>query len=214
MGMIQGSTGRALVLTASLLAAPGCAPFGDTVWGPRVPSTRSVVVDGQVWTVDNRRGRIQIRSARGRPNTVRVDRATRVVYRQRSYPVDALERGDVVRIWLEVDARGDAWADRVEVRESVRERFDRYGNDAGDRYDDGRYGAGRVERLDGRIGELNLRNGYFTVDQGFNRSVAVYFPDQLDRNEYRRVERLRRGDRVRADVRPISGTEAELVRLR
>src|SRR5687767_2397214 len=144
MGMIQGSTGRALVLTASLLAAPGCAQWGDTGWGPRVPAARSVVVDGQVWSVDSRRGRLQVRSGRGRTNVVNVDRATRVVYRRRNYPVDALERGDVVRIWVEVDARGDAWADRVEVRESVRERYDRYGDDARYEYGDGRNDA-RVE---------------------------------------------------------------------
>jgi hypothetical protein len=211
MGMIQGSTGRALMLTASLLAAPGCAPFGDTVWGPRLPSARSAVIDAQVWAVDSRRGRLQVRSGRGGTRTLNVDRATRVTYRQRNYPVDALERGDVVRIWLEVDGRGDAWADRVEVRESVRERYDRYGDDRYG-YDDRRY-ENRVERVEGRVGEVNLRSGYFTVVQG-DRSVAVYFPDGLDRNEYRRVEQLRRGDRVRADVRPISGNEAELVRMR
>jgi hypothetical protein len=212
MGMIQGSTGKALVLTASLLAAPGCAPFGDTGWGPQGPAARSAVIDGQVWAMDGRRGRLQVRSGSGRTSTLNVDRATRVTYRRRSYPVDALERGDVVRVWVEVDGRGDAWAERVEVRESVRERYDRYDDDRYG-YDDGQY-QNRVERVEGRVGEVNLRNRYFTVEQGSARSLAVYLPQALDRNEYRRVERLRRGDRVRADVRPLSGNEAELVRMR
>jgi hypothetical protein len=213
MGMIQGSAGRALVLTATLLAAPSCAPYGDTIWGPRAPSARSAVIDGEVSAVDARRGQIRVRSNRGRTNTLNVDRATRVLYQRRSYPLDALERGDVVRVWVEVDGRGEAWADRVEVRESVRERYDRYGYD--DRYgtDDPRY-QNRVELVEGRVGEVNLRNGYFTIEQGFNRSLAVYFPEGIDRDEYRRVGRLRRGDRVRADVRTLSGNEAELVRLR
>jgi hypothetical protein len=213
MGMIQGSTGRALVITASLLALPGCAPFGDTVWGPRLPSARNAVIDGEVWAVDDRRGRLQVRSGGGRTRTLTVDRATRVLYRQRSYPLQALERGDVVRVWLEVDGRGDAWADRVEVRESVRERYDRYGDDDRYGYDDGRY-QGRVERIEGRVGDVSLRDGYFTIEQGFNGSVAVYFGDRLDRDAYRRLERLRRGDRVRADIRLLSGNEAELVRFR
>jgi hypothetical protein len=213
MGRIQGSTGRALVLTASLLAFPGCAPFGDTVWGSRLPSARSRVIDGEVWTVDGRRGRLQLRSGWGRTSTVNVDRATRVVYRQRSYPVQSLERGDVVRVWLEVDGRGDAWADRVEVRESVRDRYDRDGYEDRYGYDDGRY-QGRIERVEGRVGQVNLRERYFTLEQGLNRSIAVYFGDGLDRNEYRRLEELRRGARVRADVRLISGNEAELVRFR
>ena len=71
----------------------------------------------------------------------------------------------------------------------------------------------RVERLDGRVGEVNLRQGYFTVEQGRER-VAVRIPNGLDRNELRKVERLRRGDRVDVDVRTISGDEAELVRVR
>lgn len=213
MGMIQGSRGRALVLTASLLAVPGCAPFGETGWGARIPSARSLVLDGQVWSVDGRRGRVQVRSERGRTSAFNVDRATRVEYRRRSYPVNALERGDVVRVWLEVDPRGDAWADRVEVRESVRERYGSRGRDDRGRDERGR-SQERVERIEGRISGVNLRGGYFTVDQGFNRSVDVHFADGLDRNEYRKVERLRRGDRVRADVRPLSGNEAELIKLR
>jgi hypothetical protein len=214
--MIQGSTGRALVLTASLIAAPGCAPFGDAGWGLRLPAGRSAVMDGEVWSVDGRRGRVQVRSSRGRSNTLYVDRATRVTYRRRSYGVEALERGDIVRVWLDVDGRGEAWADRIEVLESVRERYDRYGYD---RYDDdedradGRY-ATPVGRIEGRVGEVDLRNGYFTVEQGFGRSVAVYVPGALDRNEFRRVQQLRRGDRVRAEVRPLSGNEAELLRMR
>jgi hypothetical protein len=207
MGVIQGSTGRALVLTASLLAAPGCAPFGDTIWGPRIPSARNVVIDGQIAAFDGRRGRIQVRSDRGRTNTINVDHATRVVYRRRSYPVDA--RGDLVRIWVEVDSRGDAWADRVEVRQSVRERYgDR------DRSEDRGRREERVQRIEGRVGDLNLRNGYFTVDQGFNRAVDVYFHDELDRNEYRKIERLRRGDRIQAEVRLLPGNDAELIRMR
>ena len=214
MGVIQGSTGKALVLTASLLAGSGCAPYGDAIWGPRAPAARSAVIDGQVWSVDARRGRLQVRNARGRTNTMYVDRATRVLYRRRSYAVDALERGDVVRVWVEVDGRGDAWADRVEVRESVRERYDRYGDDryGGYGYED-RY-RNRIERIEGRVAEVNLRSGYFTLDQGASRTLAVYLPEQLARDEARRIERLRRGERVRADVRPISGTEAELVGLR
>jgi hypothetical protein len=162
-------------------------------------------VDGEIRSVDTRRGRLQLRTATGRTNTVWVDRATRVVYGRRSYPVDALDRGDVVRIWLEVDSRGEAWADRVEVRRSARDRYGRYG--------DGRE-WGRVERLNGRVVEVSLRDGYFVVDPGADRAVVVYVPRGLDRDAYRRLERLRRGDRVTADVRLLSGEEAELVRLR
>ena len=49
------------------------------------------------------------------------------MYRRREYALGALERGDLVRVYVEVDRRGEAWADRVDVRESVNERRrDRY----------------------------------------------------------------------------------------
>ena len=203
-----------MVLTASLLAAPGCSPI---IGGRESSPTGSRVLDGQVWAVDSRRGRLQVRSTAGRTNTLNVDRATRVMYRRRSYPMDALERGDMVRVWLEVDRRGDAWADRVEVRQSVRERYDRYGDDEY-AYDDRRRAQSRaqsrVERLEGRVRDVSVGSGYFTVEEAGDHVVAVYFPPAIDPGELRRIERLRSGDRVRADVRPLSGSEAELVRMR
>lgn len=210
MGKIQGSTGKALVLTASLLTAPGCAQWGDGRWAPQSYGVRTVVVDGEVRSVDARRGRLQLLSDRGRVTTVRVDRDTRVTYQRRSYPVNALERGDVVRIWVKVDRRGDAWADRVDVRRSVRDRYrDRYG------YDDGYRGGYRIERLVGRVRDLDLRDGYFIVEESRDRTVAVHLPERLDRNELRRVERLRRGDRVELEVRAGSGDDdVELIEFR
>lgn len=210
MDGLQGSRGRALVLAAALLAAPGCARWGDAWGAPRPNSVRTAVIDGQVWSMDRRRGLLQLRGDRGRTHTVLVDDGTRVTYLRRSYPLDVLERGDVVRIWVDVDRRGDAWADRVDVRSSARDRgrYDRYG------YDD-RYGSGRIERLEGRVVEVNLRQRFFTVERDRNRAVLVRVPDRLDRNEMRRLERMRRGDRVRLDVRASSAAdrEAELVRI-
>ena len=68
------------------------------------------------------------RSGRGNRDAGRKRAELRqVVYRRREYALGALERGDLVRVYVEVDRRGEAWADRVDVRESVNERRrDRY----------------------------------------------------------------------------------------
>ena len=128
MGYVTGGTAKALVLTAALLATPGCAQLNDILLDPRHPIDRSVVLEGEIRSVDTRRGRFQVRDERGRgTRTVNVDRGTRIVYRRQEFGLGALERGDIVRVYVEVDRRGEAWADRVDVRRSVNERRrDRY----------------------------------------------------------------------------------------
>lgn len=129
MGYMTGGTAKAIALTAALLATPGCAQLNDILLDPYHPSTaRSVMLEGEIRSVDTRRGRFQVRDERGRGvRTVNVDRATRIVYRRQEFGLGALERGDLVRVYVEVDRRGDAWAERVDVFESVNERRrDRY----------------------------------------------------------------------------------------
>src|SRR5690606_3968352 len=77
--------------------------------------------EGEIRSVDPRRGRMTVRSARLGTRTVHVDRSTRVLYRRTEYTLDALEPGDLVRVHVEVDRDGTAWADRVDVRASVDE---------------------------------------------------------------------------------------------
>ena len=208
MGSIQGGTGRALVLTAALLSGSGCAQITDAIQQPRAGSARSGVIDGEIRSVDPRRGRIQVRSARQGTRTVRVDRSTRVLYRRVEYTVAALEPGDVVRVFVEMDRNGSAWAERVDVRTSADERRDYPGQ------------APRPREhawLDGTVSRMDPGDGWFTVEMRRSQregEVVIYVPEQLDRDDERQLERMRRGDRVEIEVRPISNDEAELVRFR
>lgn len=188
--------GAALLVAAVLVATPGCAQAGG---GVHAPGPARSVIDGEVRSVDVRSGRIQVRDDRGRTRTLRYDRDTRVLYRQRRYRTTALERGDLVRVWVTHDRRGRPWADRVEVRASV---ADRRGTPA------------RVVRVDGTVGQVDARRGYFTVRRARSAPVVVYVPARLGRDDVRRLERLRAGSRVRAEVRPLGAYEAELVRFR
>lgn len=185
-----------LALVGALATASACAPLE----GVAQPTSRSnAVVQGEVRSLDARRGRVQVREDHGRTHTLRYDNRTRVTYGSRQYPVSSLERGDYVRIRVTHDRGGTAWADRIEVRDS---RANRRGSV-----------AGRVERVSGRVANVDTRRGYFTLEQSRTRLV-VHVPRRASSSDARRFDRLRRGDRVSVEVRPLGRNEVELVRFR
>lgn len=188
-------------------AITSCAPLGGLGGLGDVFGGDSMY--GEIRSVDTRRGRIQLREQQGRDRTVRYDNRTRVVYRDRQYPVSSLDRGDQVQVRVEYDRNNTAWAERIDLRSSARagDRDDRRTDRRGDVWSD------RVQRLDGRVQGVDTRRGYFTVTQG-NSRVTVYMPRNARREDIRRFERLRRGERVRADVRAVSRNQAQLVRFR
>jgi hypothetical protein len=187
----------AVVLAGALLfAAPACAQLSGVEGGR--PGARNAFVDGEIRSIDQRRGRLDVRVGSGRTQQYRVDRNTRVVYQQRQYPVSSLGRGDLVRVRLVYDRNGTAWADRIDVRRSTSNRG---------------VAAARAQRLDGVVAGVDRRRGHFTVQSG-RTTVAVYLPARVNASDVRRFEQLRRGDRVRVEVRAVSRDRAELVRFR
>lgn len=188
----------AAALAAVLLTASACAPLDEVLLPTGAGSARSGIVQGEVRSMDARRGRLQVREDYGRTLDLRVDRRTQVTGARRN-SVDAIQRGDLVRVRVTHDRNGTLWADRVEVRDSYR------GSPGGV--------AGRVERLSGRVGAVDTRRGYFTIEQSRDR-VVVHVPRRLSNNDARRFERLRRGDRVNVEVRAFGRNEVELIRFR
>jgi hypothetical protein len=205
MGVMDGGTRRALMLTAALLGAAGCAQIGEAIYTPRAPNARSTVIDGEIRAVDPRRRRVLVRSPRAGTRTVRVDRSTRVLYRRVEYTVDALEPGDLVRVFADVDRSGTAWAERVDVRASVDERRD---------YPDRRAHARDYLWLAGSIVRMDPEEGWFTIDSRREGEIIVYVPDRLDDEDERQLGRMHRGDQVAVEVRMITNDEAELVTFR
>jgi hypothetical protein len=184
---------------ALALGAAACAPIGSTIEDARSPAGRTAYVSGEIQSIDSRSSRIAVREGFGRNRTLHVDRRTRVVYRQRSYPVSSLQRGDLVRVRVAYDRNGRAWADQIEVRESARDR--------------GRQTA-RVQRVDGRVNWIDHRRGSFGVTGSRGGSATVYLPRDASRSDQARFHRLGRGDRIRADVRLVARDRYELVRFR
>jgi hypothetical protein len=188
-------------IAATVMGLSACASVGsamDDVSGSSASVVNGSTISGEVRSIDTRRGRVQIRDDyNGRTATVRYDGRTRVTYGNREYAVSSLERGDYVRVRVGYDRDGNPWADRIEVS---RDRND-------DRYN------GRTVRLDGTVRQVDVRRGYFTL--GDNRDTyLVYVPSRISRDDVRRFERLRRGDRARAEVRVVRRGQAELIRFR
>ncbi|CAN5706912.1 hypothetical protein BH23GEM9_BH23GEM9_17260 [soil metagenome] len=193
-------TRRRAVLTSLLLVAVGaCAPLDHVVGDVLHPNGRSI--DGEIRSLDSRRGRLQVREDYGnRTQTIHYDNRTRILYGQRQYPASSLRRGDHVRVLVTEDRSGNRWAERIDVRSSSREP----------------HASTRIQRLDGRVQSVDTRRGYFAIEQSRNTSVMVYVPQRINSGEARRFQRLRRGDRVRVEVRQAANNSraVELVRFR
>jgi hypothetical protein len=190
-------TARPLMMAVAglMLSATACAPLEDII----VPPGQNSMVEGEVRSLDTRRGRMDIRDDRyGRNRTVRIDDRTRVLDGSRQQPVSTLRRGDYVRVRLSYDRSGQAWADRVELRHGSNDRRN----------------TARVERLDGRVAGVDHRRGHFALEQGRRNTVVVHVPRGISSGDARRFDRLRRGDRVRVEVRHLGRDQAQLVRFR
>lgn len=181
------------VLAVAVFATSGCVAIGRG----SSPSGRATLLRAEVRSVDTRSQRIQLReeARRGRNWTVLYDGRTRVVYGQRAYPVSSLERGDRVDVHVVYDRDGRAYANRVDVRQNVRARA-------------------RVVRIDGTVAWVDAHRGSFGLAPRSGQGYAVYVPRTLSRSELNRFGRIRRGDRVRAEVRVVSRDGYELVRFR
>ncbi len=216
MGPKLGTARVALLLIlVSLVVAPACTTLGSTPGGVWGTERRSDQIVGEVRAIDTRRDLIQIRQAYGGTRTVRYDRRTQVVDGRRRYSISRLRRGDDVRIRVAYDRRGRAWADRVEVqrsRWSSRDRDDRW-DDRGRRDDDDWRVVTRRVRWQGTVRNVDRRRRHFTLTRGGNQ-VVVYVPNQLRREDARRLDRLRRGDRVHVEVQPAARNRVVLVRFR
>jgi len=196
MRTMRRSAPLAVALGAVLLTgSAGCAAVLDEVGGVYNGSS---AITGEIRSVDARRGRLELRENSGRNHTLRFDNQTRVVNGQRAASATSLERGDVVQVRVSYDRSGTAWADRIDVRRSAR---------------DGRIGSVRTQRLSGVVAAVDTRRGWFTLEQGRNR-YTVQLPPRVSRDDARRFERLRRGDRVNVEVRALQRNGYELVRFR
>jgi exosome complex RNA-binding protein Csl4 len=179
------------------LALAGCHEFGHVDGMGDYGSSSSDIV-GEVQYVDTRAREIEIRTDSGRTSAVRYDKDTQVVYRQRNYSVDNLERGDYIAARVQQDRDGRLVANSITVRESVQDR----GSSGG--------GRGRFERAEGRVEYVDARRGTFEIRDQRNRSIVVSVPFNAPRDVMDQFNRLRNGDYVRIEGRSVNVDRFEL----
>lgn len=191
-------TGLLLVFSLGLAGCPELNQIGDGLGG--YGGTGREVV-GEVQYVDTRAREIEIRTDDRRTAMLRYDNRTQVVYRQRNYAVENLERGDYIAARVQQDRDGRTYTDTITVRESVQDRSGRIG---------GGRGGYRYDQLDGRVEYIDARRGTFELRDSRNRMVVVSVPFNAPRTVMDRFNRLREGDSVRIEGRAIASDRFEL----
>jgi len=88
------------------VAFAGCHEIGHIDGIGDYGGTGGGDVNGEVAYVDTRAQEIEIRTDSGRTSVLRYDDRTQVIYRQRNYSVDNLERGDYVAARVQQDRGG------------------------------------------------------------------------------------------------------------
>src|SRR5688572_17045112 len=151
------------ILSVALLTLAGCHEFGHVDGMGDYGSSSSDIV-GEVQYVDTRAREIEIRTDSGRTSALRYDNNTQVVYRQRNYSVDNLERGDYIAARVQQDRDGRPVANSITVKESVQDRGS------------SRSGRGRFDRAEGRVEYVDARRGTFEIRDQRNRSIVVSVP--------------------------------------
>ena len=152
---------------------------------------------GEVMDVDSRSRQIEIRADSGRTSTVRYDNNTQVLYRQRTYPVANLERGDYVAARVQQDRDGRYTTNTITVRESVQDRG-------------GTVGADRLDRIEGRVEYVDSRRGTFELRDSRNRLIVVAVAFNAPKTITDRFNRLRNGDQVRIEGRSVNADRFDL----
>jgi len=155
-------------------------------------------VVGEVQAVDTRNREIEIRTDTGRRTMIRYDDNTQVVYRQQNYPVSNLERGDYVAARVQQERDGGYFTSNIIVREAVQDRGVGASKD------------NQLDRIEGRVENIDARRGTFEIRDQRNRIIVVAVAFNAPRTVADRFNRLRNGDYVRIEGRGAGADRFDL----
>jgi len=184
------------LLIFPFLAFAGCHELGHDLgpdWGGGYGGSANVV-RGTVQRNDPRYNSIAMETDDRRPVVFYHNASTRVVYRNRDYPVQNIQPGDFISMRARDMGATNPTADVISV-ESV---------------SGGSAGAGRLYSFEGRVEGIDGRRGTFEVRGPNNRIIVVTMPSKPTRAESDHFNRLRNGDNVRIEGRFVSGDRFEL----
>jgi len=131
------------------------------------------------------------------------DAQTRVRYRNRDYPVQNIQAGDVVDVRTRDRNQQTPTAELITVTSTAQDRT-------------GPTGAslGRLETLEGRVEYVDTRRGLFELRGPSNRLVVVNLQYNPPRTISERFNRMREGETVRIDGRFTNQDRFELENFR
>ncbi|MBW3569960.1 MAG: hypothetical protein KY467_02525 [Gemmatimonadetes bacterium] len=179
--------------------------LGGAMGGPGQQGQQGQVVV-EVQGVDARQQVIAVRTQQGQQGNVMYDQNTIVVYQNQQYPVTALERGDVVSMQVQQTQRGQPYASRIDVQQSVQERTGQAGSVGGTG------AAGQLQQMAGRVGQIDHNRGTFQLQtqQGTFVVSLPYNPGNATTDYF---HRLRTGQTVRLEGTFMGNGRVELYRF-
>ena len=172
----------ATLALVSLGACSNAGSLGGILGSVLQPSSSQV--GGTVRSVDTRNQQIILQQSNGQQIAVAYDNQTQVVYQNRSYSVTSLEYGDQVTARIQQTQNGGYYTDMVTVDQPVSGSSTSSGNEA-------------VQSLQGTVRQVDVTNGWFTVNTSNNVTMTVTMPYNPSRTDLTKFQNLRTGDYVR-----------------
>lgn len=176
---------RTTMAALALGGLSACANAGQlgNVLGGVLGTPASNQLSGTVQSVDTRNQVIDLRQSNGQTVAVQYDNDTQVVYNNQNYRVSNLESGDQVTAQIQTTNSGGYYTSYIQVDQPV----------AGSTSTS----SSAVQSLQGTVRQVNVSNGWFTIDAGGGTILTVSLPYNAAQSDVSKFQSLRAGDRVR-----------------
>ena len=157
-------------------------------------------MSGTVQGVDTRSQQIFLQQSNGQTIGIGYDSRTQVVYQNQTYSVNSLERGDQVTVRINNTDRGGNnnayYTDYVRVDQSVSST--------------GGTTSGNVQSIQGNVRQVDVANGWFTMNAGNSGNITVSLPYNARSADVNKFRNLRSGDHVRLYGVYLNNSRVEL----
>lgn len=191
----------ALALAAGACSGGGLGDVLGGVLGGGAGQPQGGTVTVEVQEVREQQQQIMVKTEDGQTGAILYDANTQVVYNNETFPVRALEYGDIVDMRVQEVQQG-YYTDLIQVRTPVQER------QGGTRSSP----APDVYRVEGTIAEIDLSRDMFTLNMTQGGTVPVHLPSNASSAMRQQLRDYRAGDYVRVEIRAVDQQNAQLVR--
>ncbi len=193
-----GRTAIAAAIFATTTACANTGGLGGILGSVLGGGQQNGQITGTVQGVDTRNQIVNIRQSNGQNVALTYDNQTQVVYQNRNYAITDLETGDQVTATVQTVNNG-YYVSRVNVDAS--------------RNTTGSTGTANSQSLTGTVRQVDVNNGWFTINSTNSGTITVTMPYNPTRSDLTRFQNLRSGDYVSLYVSYLNSNRVELVRF-